>query len=276
MKVGYIGNLFLTGENKKFNDMVYFLSEEAKTRELAILILTGGISYNYEVTLNFVDRLGKILKESGIKLRFITGNTDFYYTKYASVVDKEEKFRETLRRYNISEYYLPTHPIFTKSTRITGIETWYDYTLYRGRPKSLKDITKKSILLLRNRDNDFITDKSDYTLGVNDTFDKRYTQETYTEMKRKLEANENKYTRVSYNVVVQYFSPSKTLLKNGLIENYFGTFCGSLRYMELLKLFRVNQCIIGTSCKERTLILNGIKFFNPESKKILEVEYYEN
>lgn len=275
MKVGYIGNLFLIGENKKFNDMVYFLSEEAKTRELAILVVSGGISYNYDITLRFIERLGKLLKESDIKLRFIVGNTDFYYTEFASVIAKEDKFREILRAYNISEFYLPTHPIITKNLRMSGFETWYDYTLYRGRPCDLKDVTKKSILFVRNRDNDFITDRDDYTLGVNNTFDKRYTDETLSDMKRRLEANENNYARVTYNIAVQYFSPSKSLLKSGLFGNYFGTFCGSMKYLELLKCYRVNQCVVGVPCRDRIANINGIRFYNPDAKQIMEVDYAE-
>lgn len=273
MKVGYIGNLFLTHENKRFENMVYFLSEEAKVRELTFLIVTGGISYNYEMTLSFVEKLGRLLKENDIQLRFIAGNTDFYYTPYASVIDKETKFREILRLYSNSEYYLPTHPIITKSIRITGAETWYDYTLYRGKPRDLKDITRKSFLFVKSRDNEFITSRDDYTLGINDTFDKRYTQETLRSLKARLDSNEQKYATVSYNIVVQYFSPTKSILKSGLFQDYFGAFSGSMKYMDILKLYRVNYCIVGVPCKCRSINLNRMMILNPDSKKIMEVMY---
>lgn len=273
MKVGYTGNLFLMGENKKFENMVYSLSEEAKVRELTILVVTGGISYNYEVTLKFIDSLGRLLKESGIILRFIAGNTDFYYTSYASVIDKEAKFRDILRIYHESEYYLPTHPIITKSVRIVGAESWYDYTLYRGKPRDLKNITRKSLLFLKSRDNEFITNKDDYTLGINNTFDKRYTQETLLALKSRLESNEQKYATVSYNIVVQYFAPTKAVLKSGIFQDYFGTFSGSMKYMDILRLYRINYCVVGIPCKSRMLNSGSMVILNPDSNKIMEAKY---
>ena len=68
-------------------------------------------------------------------------------------VDKEAKFREILRDYRSMEYYLPNHSLNLKgSIRITGLESWYDYSLYRGDGCDLKKITKKSFMGIKNKD----------------------------------------------------------------------------------------------------------------------------
>lgn len=272
MKVGYISNLFLSNDINKINDKVHFLANESKTLDLNFLVCSGGISNNYQTTIKFIEELGKQLRSMGIGFRFITGNTDYYYPN-DSVVNKEAKFREIQTMYNSSPYYLPNNPIVTKDIRIQGFETWYDYTLYRGKPKELKDITKKSLMLFKNKDVVYITNKSDYLSGISDTFDTRYCLETQRKMISKLDLAQNKWGTPTHNVAVMWFVPNVNFLKDSLFEKYFGTFKGSAKYLRVLSDYKVTDCIIGIPCNnpypER---IKGIRFYNTNNQ-IYTVEY---
>lgn len=273
MKVGYFGNLFLKGENKELSDKVYFFVSECKIREIKFLVCSGGISNNYHTTLSFVDKLGSECKKEGINFSFIIGNTDLYYPMSEANADKESKFNEILLKYQSNEFYLPNHPIFSRDVRICGFESWYDYSLYRGNPRELKDITKKSLLFLKNKDVKYLTNASDYVAGVDDTFDKRYTSQTLSRMTSRLDAYHQRWGQPQYNVVVQYFMPSKSFLKESYLENYFGTFKGSFQYYEVFKKCNVTDCVIGIPCREDyPHKIGNTRFFNP-SNIIQEVEY---
>lgn len=275
MRVGYFGNLFLKGENKEATDKVYFLVNDCKTREIRSLVCSGGISSDYHTTLFFVNKLGSECKKEGIDFHFIIGNTDLYYPKNEAMADKESKFVDVLRKYQENEFYLPNHPIFGKGIRICGFETWYDYSLYRGNSRDLRDITKKSMLFLKNKDVVYLTNKSDYIAGVNDTFDKRYTNQTISKMVSRLDSYHQRWGQPYHNVVVQYFMPSKSFLKESYMENYFGTFKGSLQYLDILKSHHVTDCVIGIPCREDyPQRMSNIRFLNPKNL-IQEVEYKE-
>lgn len=273
MKLGYFGNIFLKDEMREIPDKVYYIVNECKIREIKVLICSGGISYNYHTTLSFVHKLGLECKKEGIDFHFIVGNTDMYYPMSEAFADKEYKFFDILKKYRSSDFYLPNHPIFGKDLRLSGYETWYDYSLYRGKTRDLKSITKKSLLLLKNKDVTYLTNKSDYVAGVDNTFDKRYTDQTVARMISRLDAYHKRWGQPTHNIVVQYFMPSKAFLKESYIENYFGTFKGSKRYLEVMKSYKVTDCIVGTECrKDHPQRMDSIRFFN--SKPVVqEVEF---
>ena len=272
MRVGYISNLFISDNINKITDKVHSLTNEARELDLNFLVCSGGISRNYQTTVKFVEELGKQLTSFGIGFRFIVGNTDYYYPK-DSEVNKQAKFRKIQAIYNASPYYLPNNPINAKNTRIHGFESWYDYSLYRGKPRELKSITNKSFFGFKNDDVVYITNKHDYLSGIEDTFDIRYCHETQSKMISKLDLALNKWGTPLHNVAVMWFVPSINFLKNTPIEKYMGTFKGSQKYLDILCTYNISECIIGIKCNdpypER---LRGIKFLN-SSNQITVVEY---
>lgn len=252
LNIGYFSNLNLfkfSNIDSKVNSIVL----KSKSLNLGVLVCAGGISNNYLITKDFVTRLGNALKIENIIFRFIVGNTDFYYDKSESCVDKESKFRQILREYRNNEYYLPTHNINLKSgIRLVGLESWYDYTLYRGTGCDLKDITRKSYMhFFKNKDVVYITNSTDYTQGMSDTFDVRYSNECLELMSSRLHHSIASYGNAYKCVVVQYFIPVKSMLGNNSYDRYMGTFKGSLKYIEPLITNKVTECIIGCKCKNR-------------------------
>jgi hypothetical protein len=235
-------------------------------------VISGGISNDYHITLSFVDRLGKQLDDIGIKLRFIVGNSDCYYPIEESTLSKESKFREILGLYHNSKYYLPTHPIFTRDTRILGAETWYDYSLYRGKPKELKDITRKQLFLFKHKDNSYITDPSDYTLGIDNVFDTRYCRECLRKLEGDIRSQYSRHGACENLIVVTYFKGSKALLSDSMLSKYFGAFEGSLRISEILSALKVTQNIYGLPSTKEIVKLNGVSYINT-SEKVKVFEY---
>lgn len=251
MKVGYFSNANLS-KLSNIDTYVNSLVSRSKELDLGFLVCSGGISNDYLITKDFVSRLGSALKLENIVFRFIVGNTDFYYNRSEFTVDKERKFRSILRDYRNSEYYLPTHNIIIKGgIRIIGLESWYDYTLYRGNGVDLKDITKKSFFGIKNRDVVYITNESDYSQGIENTFDVRYSGECLDLMYSKLNYYMNSHGKATRCVVVQYFSPIKSVFGNSVYDKYMGTFKGSLKYLEPLLSNGVDECIVGCKCQNR-------------------------
>lgn len=272
MKVGYVGNLKIKGSGWGLSNCIERLVTESVNGSLDFLVVSGGISNNYHITLSFIKELGKQLANEGIELRFIVGNSDFYYPDNEVTLDKETKFRDILHSYRISEYYLPTHPIFTRDTRILGSESWYDYSLYRGKPKPLKDITKKQWLFFHHPDNLYITDPSDYTLGIENLFDTRYCKECLNSLKREIQFQYTRHGACENLVIVTYFKSSKALLSDSLKSKYFGTFEGSLHLGELLSSLKVTQNIYGLPFTKDTVKMNGVSYIS-SSENVRVIEY---
>ena len=269
MKVGYISQLNIVGIDKKYSKWVKYIYNESCENELDYLILAGGISNNYQTTLSFVNELGKQLEICGTKLRFIVGNTDLYYDE--AVVDKSKKVREILEIYSKNKYYLPKFPILTRYVRIIGNESWYDYSLYRGKDISLENVTKKKKLWYVNKDNKYITDKNDYCLGLDSIFDTIYTKSCISGLSRKLDAYQRKHGDCKYNVVVQYFKTDKQQIPKGVLSKYKGTFEGSAYVSKVLKNYGVTQCVIGSKCRDELINIDGVHYINSLGKvKVIE------
>lgn len=248
------------------------LVNKSISEKLDYLIIVGGISTDYRVTVRFIEELGLALKDNDIKLRFIFGNTDLYYKD--DVIDKEKKVNEIMSMYRRSPYYLPNNSIITRNVRIVGAETWYDYSLYRGKPKDFKDISKKKILMFKaNDDNRYITNESDYSLGLKNVYDIRYSRLCASLMKNRIEFDRRRHGDCSYNVVVTYFKSSKSLLGMSLIDKYMGAFEGSSVYHDICKENNVTDYIFGSyTPKKRIVILDNIRYLGV-SKKMEVVEF---
>lgn len=239
-----------------------------ETNSIDTLVISGGVSNNYRTTLDFIETIGKDLSRVGKRLRFIVGNTDLYYPTEESVIDKKAKFNEIIKMYRDSEYYLPNNPIITGNLRIMGSETWYDYSLYRGRPRNLKDITKKRVLWIRNRDNDYITDEADYCLGIKNTFDYKYSKECAKTMVDKLNSVNKGHGYCKNSIMVTYFKSSHMLLNDGLLDKYLGTFDGSSDYHEIMRDRKVTQCIYGKGpVIDKTI--EGVSYIGSCGKRVI-------
>ena len=265
-KIGYFGNTFFKNKGGNYERKIYSILEECNNLEIKYLICTGGMSYNYHLSLDFINEMNQSCKSIGVKFYFILGNTDFYYDSSESLASKENKFRDILGLYKSNPMYLPNRTLFFSGVRVNGFESWYDYTLYRGNPTDLKNITKKSKFFIKNKDVKYITDSSDYLSGVNSTFDVKYTKTTLSNMHARLSSYEQKWGAVNRNILFQYFMPSKVFLGNSVIpqfEKYFGTFKGSCKYMEIYNRYKVTDCIIGIKCgKNYPSTYQEIKFYN--------------
>ena len=269
MKVCYVSSGYFKSNLSGETRLIDCIIDKAVFDRVDMVILLGNLSKNYIDTLHIIDTLGAKLKEVGISLRFIVGNTDFYY--HDPVVNKVERFYEIRGMYNNNKYCLFTHPIITQSLWIIGAETWYDYSLYRGKPVQLRDICKKRKWFISNKDNYYITDKDDYALGLKNTFDYIYTSDCVGNLNTALSRYETKMLSPIHKVIVGYFYPTKILLKDNYIEKYFGTFKGSERFYDILEKHRVTDYISGISARKEVIRYNGIQFISPEG--IYEVDY---
>ena len=270
VKIGYISELNIQDSTSHIDSIVYSLVEQAKEKELNALVVCGGISHNYQTTLSFIEDIGKRLSRENIMFRFMCGNSDFYYKE--GTADKEGKFREILGRYRASQYYLPKRPLIYKDSWIMGSETWYDYSLYRGKPVKLSKITRKSYWGKRNLDSIYITSPEDYVFGLDNLFDTRYTKECEEDMIRQVQGYLKRIKRPSRIVMVEYFYPSQVFLKDGFYERYFGTFKGSSEFIKIMKRYGITDCIVGMDTYRKSFSFEGIRY-NCSSNKLLEVKY---
>lgn len=272
MRVGYLGDIFISYKNKDIVKYASCLTEEAVNQKLNYLILCGGISLNYNETLDFISLIKKYLSNNGVKFRFIPGNTDFYYK--VPVVDKKNKFNEIRDLYLSHQNCLITHPILTSSVRIIGTESWYDYSFYKGSPISLKNIVKKSRLfgLVKNKDVVYITDSND-SLKLSSTFDYKYSNLCKDSLVNTLKDYEKKYMKPVHSVIVGYFYPLPVFLPKGIFSGYFGTFKGS-NLEKILNQFYITEYVFGLSSSVvNDFFYNNIRFINP--KKDIFVRDYD-
>lgn len=252
------------------------IEKQAKTLGLDALILVGGISSDYNTSYVCADAVGNRLKEEGILFRFIAGNTDFYSD--VTGIDKESSFRQRKKEFMLNPYYLSTNSIIRNNIVISGIDSWYDYSLYRGKPVNLSKILRKRTLIHKNLDAVYITDEDDYSLGIDNVFDVRYTRECLEGLDSRLRSIKQRMGSFKYNVLVQYFYPSKVFLSNdrGIFSNtgYFDAFRGSDRFLTIMRYSgSVTDCIIGMSSERDSVTLNGIHFETCTSSiKVIEYD----
>ena len=260
MRVGYYGDLrFKLRSHSDIDRVGSDLTELAVKNHVDYLILNGGISNDFILTLQFIDRIEQMLKLYQIKLKFLLGNTDFYGSIYSGV-DKRRAFQEKLAEVAGMPSYLPCNPIMLQGARIYGAESWYDYSLYRGKPVALRSITKKSFWLRKNPDVKYITDRDDYISGLDNCFDVCYTNKCLRSLDDILDRDENRFIPPDNLVVAMYFYPSKVFLSDGYFERYWGTFKGSDKFLGLFQRHRVSTCVFGLTADRKYAELEGIRF----------------
>lgn len=261
MRLGYYGDLrFKLHSYSDIDGVCSDLTELAVKNRVDYLILSGGISNDFLLTLSFIDRLEQSLKLYQIKLKFLLGNTDFYSARLEGI-DRKRAFREKLAEVAGMQSYLPCNPIMLQGARIYGAESWYDYSLYRGKPVALRDITKKSFWLKKNSDVKYITDRDDYISGLDNCFDVWYTNQCLRSLDDILDRDENRFIPPDNLVVVMYFYPSKVFLKDGYFERYWGTFKGSDKFLSLFQKHRVSKCVFGLTADRKYAELGGIRIY---------------
>lgn len=273
MKIGFKSNIFVNRDNMQAKVEVY--KKQIIESDYQYFILVGNIADTYEEVLEFVERLEESVQGyTTAKVRFVASNSDFYYTE--QTVYKAKKFREILKLLYESPHYLVSNPVILPSVQIIGLDTWYDYSLFRGKPTSLKNITKKKFLGLFpvNSDNKYITDETDYVRGLDNTFDVCYTKETLEKLGRTLQRLDTAYENPTQRILVGYFYPNKLFLSNGFYSKYEGTFSGSSAYSKLIENnYKVDTWIVGKHSEQRDFYFNKIHYLSASNSIItLDVE----
>lgn len=289
MKVGYISDTLI--KKGSYNNLSYVQSlvtdieSYLKDKPVDVFVLNGGITYDYYKTMWVLDRLGvSRVIDKDIKIRFNVGNMDFYIRENTPV-DKISSFMSCLSTFNNHPMFLPTHPILTQNVWIMGYMTWYDYTLYRGNPVSLKDVTKKQKgLFNKNEDNKYITDEMDYLNGTEKTFDVSYSKECVDSMVKSLQSYSKAFKEPIQKVVCTYFYPND-LYSRQSNDYYYDTFSGMRYLSERVQNFNITDWVVGKYSKFGNIRNDGVNYkdsglkggyyrmFSDNNFKVLEVEY---
>lgn len=231
MKVAYISDIqisSLVGEETWLNEsfdyfssiMAQFISRYSDT--IDYLILNGGIYSDSTRFLEFVDFLDTSFKSHNIHTKVLFNVSNIEYYSNSVFVDKVGQFYDTDKKFKNHRLYLPRNPIITKDTWIFGVDTWYDYSLYRGKPISLKDITKKDnrgffgkLFNKRvNLDNFNITDESDYAFGLQNTFDVKHTNDCVDSFRHICDRYDRTIAQPTNKVACGYFYSNALFLSD--------------------------------------------------------------
>lgn len=281
MKVAYISDIqisSLVGEETWLNEsfdyfssiMAQFISRYSDT--IDYLILNGGIYSDSTRFLEFVDFLDTSFKSHNIHTKVLFNVSNIEYYSNSVFVDKVGQFYDTDRKFKNHRLYLPRNPIITKDTWIFGVDTWYDYSLYRGKPISLKDITKKdnrgffSKLFNKrvNLDNFNITDESDYAFGLQNTFDVKHTNDCVDSFRHICDRYDRTIAQPINKVACGYFYSNALFLSdNPKRDGYNDAFSGSFKFDDTFKSHGITEYVCGKVSSYRSHItMDGIMYRN--------------
>jgi hypothetical protein len=292
LKVGYVSDTLI--KKGEYNNLSYVqalvteIEAYLKDNPVDVFILNGGITYDYYKTMWVLDRLSTSrVIDKDIKIRFNVGNTDFYIRENTPV-DKVSSFMRCLGTFNNHPLFLPTHPILTQDVWIVGYMTWYDYTLYRGNPVSLKEVSrKKKGLFSKNEDNKYITDEMDYLNGTEKTFDVTYSKECVDAMVKSLQSYSKSFKDPIRKVICTYFYPNDLYIRQSK-DYYYDTFSGSRNLTDRVKNFNITDWVVGKYSKFTNIRYEGINYkdsglqkgycrlFGDTNFRVLEVDYGDN
>lgn len=258
-RVCYISNLGINDSN--MYSYVSRTCSECVANSVDTLIVCGGISNDFSVSLNFVDLMGTELHRHKIRFRFMYGNTDLY-SKETYDVDITKDFMYKASMFNDSQYYLFNNPIMYSNTWIIGIPSWYDYSLYRGKPISLSKLVNKRKFIFRNKDAEYLTDPKALYNSIEDTFDYSYNRECLDSFDNFMGNLFRKYKKPMYLTGVMYFYPTRYILPDKIMGNYFGSFLGSSKYFPLLLKYGFRECITGLPFNDNIVRVSGINFYH--------------
>lgn len=281
MRVAYLSDIQinnLVGEETWLNESFdYFSSITAQfisrySDTIDYLILNGGIYSDSTRFLEFVEFLDTSFTSHDIhtKVLFNVSNIEYYSNSVS--VDKVGQFYDTDKKFKNHRLYLPRNPIITKDTWIFGVDTWYDYSLYRGKPISLKDITKKDnrcffdkLFKKRvNLDNFNITDESDYAFGLQNTFDIKHTNDCVDSFRHICDRYDRTIAQPTNKVACGYFYSNALFLSdNPKRDGYNDAFSGSFKFDDTFKSHGITEYVCGKSSSYRSHItMDGIMYRN--------------
>lgn len=281
MKVAYLSDIrinSLVGEETWLNEsfdyfssiMAQFISRYSDT--IDYLILNGGIYSDSTRFLEFVDFLDTSFKSHSIHTKVLFNVSNIEYYSNSVFVDKVGQFYDADKKFKNHRLYLPRNPIITKDTWIFGVDTWYDYSLYRGKPISLKDITKKdnrgffSKLFKKrvNLDNFNITDESDYAFGLQNTFDVKRTNDCVDSFRHICDRYDRTIAQPTNKVACGYFYSNALFLSdNPKRDGYNDAFSGSFKFDDTFKSHGITEYVCGKASSYRSHItMDGIMYRN--------------
>lgn len=281
MKVAYLSDIQinnLVGEETWLNESFdYFSSITAQfisrySDTIDYLILNGGIYSDSTRFLEFVEFLDTSFTSHDIhtKVLFNVSNIEYYSNSVS--VDKVGQFYDTDKKFKNHRLYLPRNPIITKDTWVFGVDTWYDYSLYRGKPISLKDITKKDnrgffdkLFKKRvNLDNFNITDDSDYAFGLQNTFDIKHTNDCVDSFRHICDRYDRTIAQPTNKVACGYFYSNALFLSdNPKRDGYNDAFSGSFKFDDTFKSHGITEYVCGKASSYRSHItMDGIMYRN--------------
>lgn len=281
MKVAYISDIkisSLVGEETWLNEsfdyfssiFTQFVSRYSDT--IDYLILNGGIYSDTVRFLEFVEFLDTSFTSHDIHTKVLFNVSNIEYYSNSVFVDKVGQFYDTDKKFKNHRLYLPRNPIITKDTWIFGVDTWYDYSLYRGKPISLKDITKKdnrgffSKLFKKrvNLDNFNITDESDYAFGLQNTFDVKHTNDCVDSFRYICDRYDRTIAQPTNKVACGYFYSNALFLSdNPKRDGYNDAFSGSFKFDDTFKSHGITEYVCGKASSYRSHItMDGIMYRN--------------
>jgi hypothetical protein len=281
MKVAYLSDIRinnLVGEETWLNEsfdyfssiMAQFISRYSDT--IDYLILNGGIYSDSTRFLEFVDFLDTSFTSHDIHTKVLFNVSNIEYYSNSVFVDKVGQFYDTDKKFKNHRLYLPRNPIITKDTWIFGVDTWYDYSLYRGKPISLKDITKKDnrgffgkLFNKRvNLDNFNITDESDYAFGLQNTFDVKHTNDCVDSFRHICDRYDRTIAQPTNKVACGYFYSNALFLSdNPKRDGYNDAFSGSFKFDDTFKSHGITEYVCGKASSYRSHItMDGIMYRN--------------
>ncbi len=281
MKVAYISDIkisSLVGEETWLNEsfdyfssiFTQFVSRYSDT--IDYLILNGGIYSDTVRFLEFVEFLDTSFKSHDIHTKVLFNVSNIEYYSNSVFVDKVGQFYDTDKKFKNHRLYLPRNPIITADTWIFGVDTWYDYSLYRGKPISLQDITKKDnrgffgkiFKGRRNYDNFNITDMSDYAFGLQNTFDVKHTIECVEAFRHICDRYDRTIAQPINKVACGYFYSNALFLSdNPKRDGYNDAFSGSFKFDDTFKSHGITEYVCGKASSYRSHItMDGIMYRN--------------
>lgn len=281
MKVAYLSDIRinnLVGEETWLNEsfdyfssiMSQFISRYSDT--IDYLILNGGIYSDSTRFLEFVDFLDTSFTSHDIHTKVLFNVSNIEYYSNSVFVDKVGQFYDTDKKFKNHRLYLPRNPIITKDTWIFGVDTWYDYSLYRGKPISLKDITKKDnrgffgkLFNKRvNLDNFNITDESDYAFGLQNTFDVKHTNDCVDSFRHICDRYDRTIAQPTNKVACGYFYSNALFLSDSpKRDGYNDAFSGSFKFDDTFKSHGITEYVCGKASSYRSHItMDGIMYRN--------------
>jgi hypothetical protein len=281
MKVAYLSDIRinnLVGEETWLNEsfdyfssiMAQFISRYSDT--IDYLILNGGIYSDSTRFLEFVDFLDTSFTSHDIHTKVLFNVSNIEYYSNSVFVDKVGQFYDTDKKFKNHRLYLPRNPIITKDIWIFGVDTWYDYSLYRGKPISLKDITKKDnrgffgkLFNKRvNLDNFNITDESDYAFGLQNTFDVKHTNDCVDSFRHICDRYDRTIAQPTNKVACGYFYSNALFLSdNPKRDGYNDAFSGSFKFDDTFKSHGITEYVCGKASSYRSHItMDGIMYRN--------------